>query len=224
MNKIGVLLSGCGVMDGSEIHEAVITLLALDKEGVEVVCIAPNKDQTQVINHLTNKPVNEKRNMLIEAARIARGNIKDLSKVSVDEIDALILPGGFGAACNLSNFASKGESVEVLPEVETFLKELHKKKKPIGAICIAPNLIAKVFGNTKVKLTIGTDEDTAQKLEAMGANHINKKVDEIVIDETNNIVTTPAYMLAKGPKEVEAGITKLVKAIVKLASSTHVGV
>ena len=216
MYKIGVLLSGCGVMDGSEIHEAVITLLALDKEGMEYICIAPNKEQTQVINHLTNQPVNEKRNILIESARIARGNIKDIKNIKANELDALIMPGGFGAACNLSSFAKDGANTKVLPEVESFLKELHKLKKPIGAICIAPNLVAKIFGKDAVEITIGTDKNTSSALEQMGAKHINKNVDEIVIDTKNLIVTTPAYMLGKGPKEVEAGITKLVKAIGEL--------
>ena len=220
MYKIGVLLSGCGVMDGSEIHEAVITLLAIDKEGMEYVCIASDKDQTQVINHLTNKPQNEKRNMLIESARIARGNVKDLKKVNPNDFDAIIMPGGFGAACNLSNFAQAGENAQVLPEVESFLKEVHKLKKPIGGICIAPNIIAKVFGSEKPQLTIGTDESTVQKLEQMGAKHISKKADEIVIDEKNLFVTTPAYMLAKGPKEVESGIMKLVKAVAELIKAS----
>ena len=214
--KIGVLLSGSGVMDGSEIHEAVLTLLAIDKEGMEAVCIAPNLNQTRVINHLTNKPMDEKRNILIESARIARGQIKDLKDIKVNDIDALIMPGGFGAACNLSTFASDGKNSKVLSEVESFLRELHKNKKPIGAICIAPNILANVFEKENVQLTIGTDQNTASALEAMGAKHINKNVDEIVIDEKNQIVTTPAYMLGKGPKEVEAGISKLVKAIVKM--------
>ena len=213
MYKIGVLLSGCGVMDGSEIHEAVITMLAIDKEGMQYICLAPNKDQSQVINHLTNKPVNEKRNMLIESARIARGNIKDLSSVDPKDFDAIIMPGGFGAACNLSSFAQEGENAKVLPEVENFLREAHKLKKPIGAICIAPNIIAKVFGSESPTITIGTDESAAKKLESMGARHINKKADEVVADEKNLFVTTPAYMLAKGPKELEAGIEKLVKKI-----------
>ena len=227
MYKVGVLLSGCGVMDGSEIHEAVITLLALDKEGIEYICMAPNKEQSQVINHLTNQPQNEKRNMLIESARIARGNIKDLSTVNPKDFDAIILPGGFGAACNLSTFANEGIDAKVLPEVEKFLSETHKLRKPIGAICIAPNIIAKIFGTKTVGafhetpiITIGTDESTAQKLEQMGAVHINKSADDIVIDEENLFVSTPAYMLAKGPKEVEAGITKLVKAIVELIKRT----
>ena len=223
MYKVGVLFSGCGVMDGSEIHEAVITLLALDKEGIEYICIAPDKEQTQVINHITNQPQNEKRNILVESARIARGNIKDIKNIKPDEIDALIMPGGFGAACNLSSFAKDGANAQIIPEVENLLKELHKLKKPIGAICIAPNILARVFGKAAVGavhetpvLTIGNDKNTAGALEQMGAKHINKNADEIVIDKKNLIVTTPAYMLGKGPKEVEAGITKLVKAIAQL--------
>ncbi len=218
MHKIGVLLSGSGVMDGSEIHEAVITLLAIDREKCTSVCMAPNKEQSQVINHLTNKPENEKRNMLTESARIARGNIKDINSINPKELDAVILPGGFGAACNLSTFAKDGANLTVLPEVENFLLEMYKLKKPIGAICIAPNMISKVFGNKHVELTIGNDSGTAQKLEQMGAKHINKKANEIVIDNENLIVTTPAYMLAKGPAEVETGITKLVKAILEMIS------
>ena len=217
MTKIGVLLSGCGVMDGSEIHEAVITLLAIDREGAEAVCMAPNKDQTQVINHLTNQAQNEKRNMLVEAARIARGKIKDIKDVNENDIDAVILPGGFGAACNLSTFNKDGSNAKVLEEVAAFLKKMHNLKKPIGAICIAPNIIAKVFGDKKVEITIGNDRRTANKLEKMGAVHINKNVHEAAIDYKNLIVTTPAYMLAKSPKELEPGIVKLVKAVIELS-------
>ena len=220
MHKIAVLLSGSGVMDGSEIHESVLTLLALDKEGLEYICAAPNKDQSQVINHITNQPQNEKRNMLVESARIARGKIKDIKDLNPKEIDAVILPGGFGAACNLSSFANNGSNAKVLPEVESFLKEMHKLKKPIGAICIAPVILGKIFGLQNVEITIGNDEGTAKALEAMGAKHLNKPADDIVIDNKNLIVTTPAYMLAKGPKEVEAGVSKLVKAIVKMIADT----
>ena len=223
MYKIGVLFSGCGVMDGSEIHEAVITLLAIDREGMQYQCIAPNKDQPQVINHITNQPTNEKRNMLVEAARVARGNIKDLSSVNPKDFDAIIMPGGFGAACNLTTFAKDGVNAKVLPEVESFLTEFHKLRKPIGAICIAPVVLAKIFGDPLVEachgkplLTIGNDKNTASTLVQMGAKHIDKNADEIVIDEKNLFVSTPAYMLAKGPKELEIGITKLVKAICKL--------
>ena len=220
MYKIGVLLSGCGVMDGSEIHEAVLTLLAIDKEGMQYQCIAPNKDQPQVINHITNQPTNEKRNMLVEAARIARGNIKDLSSVNPKDFDAIIMPGGFGAACNLTTFAKDGVNAKVLPEVESFLTEFHKLRKPIGAICIAPNIIATIFGKESVEITIGNDKNTASILVQMGAKHLDKNADEIVIDKKNLIITTPAYMLAKGPKELEVGITKLVKAICELVKSS----
>ncbi|MBI1858788.1 MAG: isoprenoid biosynthesis glyoxalase ElbB [Candidatus Melainabacteria bacterium] len=224
MARVGVLLSGCGVMDGSEIHESVLALLAIDKAGLEAMCIAPNKEQTQVINHITNKPEKEKRNILIESARIARGNIKDLSQVNANDIDALVMPGGFGAACNLSSFATEGQNAKVLPEVEKFLKELHKQNKPIGAICIAPNILAKVFGDKNIKLTIGSDENTAKALEAMGAKHVNKKVNEIVVDEKNMLVTTPAYMLGKGPKEVEEGINLLIQELVKLMEKSTLSI
>lgn len=212
--KVGVLLSGCGVMDGSEIHESVLTLLAIEKEGMEAVCIAPNKEQTQVINHLTNKPTDEKRNILIESARIARGNIKDIKEVSSKDIDALVLPGGFGAALNLSSFGKDGEKATVLPEVETLLNSVHNDKKPIGAICIAPNIIAKLFKGAEI--TIGNDKDTASKLETMGAKHVDKCVNEVVIDKERLIVSTPAYMLGKNLVEVEEGISNLVKEISNL--------
>lgn len=220
MHKIGVLLSGCGVMDGSEIHESVIALMAIDKEKAQAICMAPDKNQNQVINHLTNSPMNEKRNMLIESARIARGNIKNIKDINPFDLDAVILPGGFGAACNLSSFGSDGEKAIILPEVEDFLIKIHKLRKPIGAICIAPNIIGKLFGSEKVEITIGNDQETASKLEKMGAKHISKKVNEIVIDNKNLVVTTPAYMLAKGPAELEEGITQLVKAIIGLIKNT----
>lgn len=219
MYKIGVLLSGSGVMDGSEIHEAVITLLAIDKEKCQSICIAPDKEQSQVINHLTNKPQDEKRNILVESARIARGNIKEIKDINPKELDAVIMPGGFGAALNLSSFAEDGSNATVLPEVEDFLTKMHRLKKPIGAICIAPNILAKVFGKENIEITIGNDTSTAQKLEQMGAKHINKKADEILIDSKNLIVSTPAYMLAKGPAEIEIGITKLVKSIIEMIKS-----
>lgn len=219
MPKIAVLLSGCGVMDGSEIHESVLTLLAIDKEGFEHECFAPNKEQPKVVNHLTNKLENEKRNMLIEAARIARGRIRDVKELNPNDFEAIILPGGFGAACNLSTFAKDGSHATVLPEVEKVLIEFHKQKKPIGAMCIAPNILAKIFGNSDVELTIGNDTSTARKLEDMGAKHINKNADDILVDSKNFIVTTPAYMVGTSLKEIEVGITKLVKSVTQLAKS-----
>lgn len=215
--KIGVLLSGCGVNDGSEIHEAVLTLLAIEKEGCEAVCFAPNINQTQVINHYTGKPENEKRNILVESARIARGNIKDIKDVNINELEAVILPGGFGAALNLSSFGMEGSKSTVQSDVEIFLKNFHKLKKPIGAICIAPNILANIFGELKPQITIGNDKETASTLETMGACHINKSVNEIVIDDKNLFVSTPAYMLGKSIKDIEEGINNLVKAIVQIS-------
>lgn len=216
--KIGVVLSGCGVMDGSEIHEAVLTLLAIDRAGAEALCMAPNADQTDVINHLTNQPMKEKRNILAEAARIARGKIRDIKSVKSNEIDALIFPGGYGAAKNLCDFASKGKDASVHPDIAHLVSNMIQAKKPIGAICIAPAIMATVFrGKKKVRLTIGTDPATAGQLEAMGAQHENCPVREFVVDKENKVVTTPAYMLAQRISEASEGIEKLVKSVIQLA-------
>ena len=219
--KIGVVLSGCGVFDGSEIHEAVLTLLAIDKAGAEAVCLAPNMDQTDVINHLTNASMKEKRNVLVEAARIARGKIKDITSVSSKELDALIFPGGYGAAKNLCDFASKGKEATVHPDVAHLLSNMTQARKPIGAICIAPALLAAIYkGKKKVRLTIGTDAQTAKHLTDMGAEHEACPVREFVVDHESRLVTTPAYMLAKRISEAAEGIEKLVKAVIELASET----
>jgi enhancing lycopene biosynthesis protein 2 len=216
--KIGVLLSGCGVNDGSEIHEATLTLYFLDKQGAEIVYMAPDKDQLDVINHVTESPMAEKRNVLLESARIARGNIVDVKTVKSDAIDGIILPGGFGAAKNLCTFATDGPDCRVDENVARLLRELQGKKKPIGALCIAPALIARLFGpELAPELTIGNDPATAAALQKMGAKHKNAKVDEIVVDEKNRIVTTPCYMLGPGIKEVGAGVEKLVAKIMDMA-------
>jgi len=193
-------------------------LLAIDKAGHEALCIAPNKDQMHTINHLTNEPTQEKRNTLIEAARIARGQIQDIQNVSEDAIDALIFPGGFGAAKNLCNFATDGDKCVADPDVEKLLKAVHAQKKPIGAICIAPALIARVIGEG-VELTIGNDAPTAQALESMGAKHEDCPVTEFKVDEQNNIVSTPAYMLAQSIHEAAQGIEKLVNKVIELAQA-----
>ncbi len=218
--KIGILLHGCGVFDGSEIHESVLTLLFLEKAGVESVCISINKPQLHVVDHITGHVAEGvKRNIMEESARIARGKIRDLKTVSVDEIDGLIIPGGFGVAKNLCDFVVKGENCSVEPEVENFLKELHSKRKPIGAICIAPALVAKIFGkDIKPRLTIGNDQSTADKINKMGAEHIECPVNNFVVDEKYKIVTTPAYMLGPGIKDIAEGIEGLVKAVVELAT------
>jgi enhancing lycopene biosynthesis protein 2 len=214
--KVGVLLSGCGVFDGSEIHEAVLTLLALDKAGAEIVCMAPDMDQFHVINHLTQEETKEKRNVLVESARIARGKIKNLKDVKASDLDALIMPGGMGAAKNLSNFALQGADAQVNPEVKRLLNEMVSAAKPIGAICIAPATLTKALSDKKPQVTIGNDLNTAQAIEKMGGEHKNCSVDMIHVDENNNIVSTPAYMLGPGIKDIAVGIEKLVNKVVSM--------
>ncbi len=214
--KVGVLLSGCGVYDGSEIHEAVLTLLALDKAGASVVCMAPNVEQMHVVDHLSGKPTDEKRNVLVESARIARGEIKDLKEMTAADMDAVILPGGFGAAKNLSDFAIKGPDASVHPEVERILKEMVAAGKPIGAICIAPATLVRAISENKPEVTVGNDLNTAQNIEKMGGAHVERTVYEIHVDEKNKVVTTPAYMLGPGIKDVAAGIEKLVDQVVSM--------
>ncbi len=216
--RIGVVLSGCGVYDGAEIHEAVITLLALDRLGAEVVACAPDRPQMHVIDHVKGEPVEgETRNVLVEASRIVRGEITDVAKVDADSLDAVILPGGFGAAKNLCDFAVKGPDCDVDAGVAKLIGAIHAAGKPIGAICIAPAVIAKVLGDKAPTLTIGDDADTAAGLEKLGARHQEQKVDEICFDETNKIVSTPAYMCAKSISEAASGIEKLVFAVYEMA-------
>jgi enhancing lycopene biosynthesis protein 2 len=214
--KIGVLLSGCGVFDGAEIHEAVLTLLFLDRAGASAVCMAPNVEQFHVIDHLKQHETDEKRNVLVESARIARGEIQDLASVKADDIDALIIPGGFGAAKNLSNFAVKGPDAIVQPEVQRLLEEMMSQTKPIGALCIAPATVVRAVGNRKPEVTIGNDVGTAAGITTMGGVHIDCAVDDICVDDKNKIVTTPAYMLGPGIKDIAAGIEKLVNKILSM--------
>lgn len=219
MKKVAVILSGCGVYDGTEIHESVLTLLALDRAQAQVICAAPDIFQLHVVNHFTGQPVpNEKRNVLVESARIARGAIVALSQLKLDEIDAIILPGGFGAAKNLCDFAVAAEKYQVNPEVAKVLRLAHQMGKPIGFICIAPAIAAKVFGTEKVEFTIGTDKATAAILQSSGAKHIPCKVHEVAVDRRLKIVTTPAYMLAQRITEAEAGINKLVQTVLEMVN------
>jgi enhancing lycopene biosynthesis protein 2 len=218
--KVGVILSGCGVYDGSEIHEAVITLLAIDRAGAEAVCMAPNIDQMHVINHLSGSPAEgETRNVLVESARIARGNIKDIAEISADDFDALILPGGFGAAKNLCDFAVNGPDCNVNPEVARLVQETVAAQKPLAAVCIAPALLAKVLGPiNSPALTIGTDAGTAGAVNKMGARHIDCPVKEAVVDRDNKIVSSPAYMLAGSIGEAAAGIEKTVQELIGMTA------
>lgn len=210
--KIAVILSGCGMMDGSEIHEAVCTLLNLDKQKIEYQCFAPDINQSKVVNHATRETVSTSRNILEEAARIARGNIKNSTEFNTIDFDAVIFPGGSGAVTNLI------QNGQVLPEIFQIITDCYESKMPIGAICIAPMLIAKVLGHNGITLTIGNDTKVATAIEQTGAHHKNCSADDIIIDKQNLIVSTPAYMLAKSIKEVDGGISKLVKAIASLGS------
>ena len=214
--KIGVVLSGCGVRDGSEIHEAVLTLLAIDRNDAEAVCMAPNIEVPET-NHLTMQETGARRNVLVESARIARGKIRDIKDVRAADLDAVIFPGGFGAAKNLCNFAEKGAAATIQPDVARLLKEMAAAKKPIGAICIAPVVIAATLGKEYApQVTIGTDAGTAAAIAETGSLHQECPVSEFVVDKKNKIVSTPAYMLAEHISEAAEGIEKAVKAVIDL--------
>ena len=220
MVKVGVVFSGCGFLDGSEIHESVLTLMHLHRHGVEVVCMAPRGPQRHVVDHLAGQVVDGSRDMLVEAARLARGHIVDLATVDATQLDAVILPGGFGAAKNLCDFAFQGAAATPHPEVARLLQQMHAAKKPIGAICIAPAVVACVLGRTAhPTLTIGDDAGTAAALVQMGAQHRACTVTECVVDEAQRIVTTPAYMFEAKVHEVAAGIGKLVDAVMGLLAA-----
>ncbi len=219
MPKIGVILSGCGVYDGSEIHESVFTLVALDRAGAEIVMMAPDIDQMHVINHLTGEPVEgETRNVLVESARIARGNVVDIKSISTDDLDAIVLPGGFGAAKNLCDFAVKGADCDIVPEVSELIQAMHKAGKPIVAVCIAPAVAIKSLtdGGINPTVTIGTDQDTASALESMGGTHEDQDVRGVTIDEANKVITSPAYMLGQSISEVADGIENTIDELVKM--------
>lgn len=218
--KVGVLLSGCGFLDGSEIHEAVLTMLHLDRAGAQIVAIAPRGPQAGVMNHATHEPMpGARRDILEESARIARGKIRELAEVRARDLDALILPGGFGAAKNLSDFATKGAAAKVHPEVARLLGEMLDARKPIGAVCIAPATLAAAAKQKGVHptLTIGDDKSTAAALVQLGAKHEACPVTGFVVDEANKIVSTPAYMYDARISEVDQGIGKLVQAVLGMA-------
>ena len=212
-HRVGVLLSGCGYLDGAEIHEAVCTLLALDEAGADVLCMAPDIE-CNVVDHVSGHETGETRNVLAESARIARGQIRDVASVSASDVDALILPGGYGVAKNLSDFAVKGADMTVQKDVERLVRAVHEAGKPIGAICIAPAVISRLIPG--VSLTIGNDAGTAAALESMGTKHCDCPVTEFVIDEDNKVVSTPAYMLGPWIKDVHQGIARCVKEVLAL--------
>lgn len=214
MKKFAVVLSGCGVFDGAEIHEATLSLLAIAKQGCSYEIFAPDMNQHHVINHLTGKEMEETRNVLVESARIARGSIHDLKQFKPEDYDGLLFPGGFGAAKNLSTWAFNGADASVLPEVEEAIKGMVKLGKPVGALCISPVIMAKVLGD--VNLTIGDDEGTIDALESLGTSHVYTTHGEVVLDTDHNLVTTPCYMLDATINQIEEGANNIVDAMIKL--------
>ena len=224
--KIGVLLSGNGVFDGSEIHESVFTLLAIDENNAEAVCFAPNIDQHHVLNHITGDEMEESRNVLVESARIARGNIRDLKEITAEDIDALVLPGGFGAAKNLTKWAFEGPDGEILPDVKRIINEMVHHGKPVCGLCMGPTVIAKALEGSGVKasLTVGSTEAASPYeidaisagMEKTGATAIMKKVTEIMVDESNKIVTAPCYMMEATISQIRNNIKMAIDKTIEL--------
>lgn len=214
MKEIAVVLAGCGVYDGAEIHEATLTLLAIARQGAKYQCFAPDIEQAHVVNHLTGKVMPEKRNVLVEAARIARGNVKPLADYTAENYDALIFPGGFGVAKNLCTFAFDGVKCNVNPDVEKAVRSTAVAEKPIGALCISPVLMARIL--TEVEVTIGDEEATAEAIENMGATHINSTHGQIVFDEKYKLITTPCYMLDASIDQIADGADNLVRKILEI--------
>jgi enhancing lycopene biosynthesis protein 2 len=226
--KIGVVLSGCGVYDGSEVHEAVLTLLALDQMGAEAVCLAPDRPQYHVVNHLTGQEMPEPRNVLVEAARIARGNIRPLGAVTAAELDGLALPGGFGAAKNLTTWALAGPDGDILPEVAQLVRDMVRLSKPIAAVCIAPAVVAKALQGTEVhpKLTVGTTAAaspydiaaTSAALAAAGAEPVMTDPTGVLVDDANNIISSPCYMMENSIAQVYEGIEKTIGKLLEMVT------
>jgi enhancing lycopene biosynthesis protein 2 len=215
MKKFAVILSGCGNKDGAEIHESVLTLWAIHKHGAQYQCFAPDIEQYHVLNFISGREMHEKRNVLVESARIARGNIKDLKTYKAADYDGLIMPGGLGVAKNLSTFAFDGADCAVNKDVERAVKETAAMKKPIGALCIAPAIVARILGD--IIVTIGNDSGTATALARMGARHEQTSHGEITIDKEHRVVTTPCYMLDARVDQIGAGAENLVKAVIAMA-------
>ncbi|MED5330449.1 MAG: isoprenoid biosynthesis glyoxalase ElbB [Planctomycetota bacterium] len=217
MVKVAVVLSGCGYLDGAEIHESVLTAYFLEREGAEVCYVAPDIDQMHVVNHQTGEVAEgESRNVLVESARISRGSVISAEEFDVSQVDAVVLPGGFGAAKNLSSFATEGAECTVDGNVENMLRTAHAAGQPIGAVCIAPALVGRVLGKGHPSLTVGNDSGTVEALETLGARHVDHGVEEIEVDRDQRIVSTPAYMLGPGITDVARGIEALCKEVVAM--------
>jgi len=217
MPRIAVLLSGCGNRDGSELHESVSAVIAIDMKGWDTVFTAPDIPQSKSISHLTGQPLPE-RNALEESARIARGNIEPLGAGLLDSVDAIVIPGGQGASATLCDFSRRGASCEAHPDVAAFLKKAHEQGIPIAAMCIAPVLVARVLPG--ISVTTGTDRSTAEKIRKMGCLHVNCSPEQTHVDRLNRIVTTPGYMNANGPYEVFRGALQMMDDLEDLISSS----
>lgn len=217
MKKVAVILSGCGFLDGAEITEAISTLIAIGQQGAEYRVFAPNKEVDET-NHLTQKPTGQRRNVLQEAARIARGDIQPLEDLKASDFDALAFPGGYGAALHLCNFAQKGSGGQIDPEVARVVKEFAASRKPIAAICIAPAIMALALGSKGVNVTIGEDAGTASEIEKTGAKHQNCAVEKFVVDSVNKVITTPAYMYGTAkPHQIFEGVSGAIRELIRIA-------
>lgn len=215
--KVGLLLSGCGFQDGSEIYETVLSILALERADAEIVAMAPDAAQHDVINHRTGKSDHQVRDVLTEAARIVRGKISPVKEIAADDLDALIIPGGFGVVTNLCNWAVAGAEPWVHPEVRRIITDINAQGKPIGAMCIAPVLMSMVLGSKNPTLTIGDNKDVAEAIQSMGTKHQETTVDGIAVDEQNKIVSTSAFMQAEKALDAEAGISAMVNKVLEMA-------
>ena len=211
--KIAIIIGGCGHRDGSEIHETTMTMLAVEEHGATYQMFAPNRNQYHVLNHLDGTEMHEQRNMLVEAARIARGNILPLENFDVNQFDAVIFPGGFGVAKNFFNYAFKGVDCEVDEQIAHIIQSVHQAGKPIGALCISPVLMAKILGN--ITVTIGQDAKTARDIEQMGATNVNTSNGDVVTDKKNKIFSTPCYMLDANLVDIHEDAYNLVEAMME---------
>lgn len=218
MTKVAVILSGCGYLDGAEIRESVLSLLYLDEQGAEVQCFAPDIKQKHVINHAKGEPAEEARNVLEEAARIARSKIKPLTELDAGAFDALVIPGGFGVAKNLSDFAEKGADAAVLPDFKKAVEAFFSAGKPIGAICIAPAVVAAALKNKSITLTIGDDKDVAAAIVKLGNKHQDTPTSGYVLDEAHHVVSCSAYMREDPISEVAKGIRQVIEQVMKLSA------
>lgn len=217
--KVALILAGCGHLDGSEIREAISSLLALDQAGAQVTIFAPKITQKDVVNHYDQESLEQERDTFEEASRLARGDIHPLQELTADNFDALMIPGGFGVAKNLCTFAFDGSDCHVLPEIDSLIKDFHAEGKPIGAVCIAPALVAKVLGPHGINVTIGKHPETAQEIEKTGAIHKNCEVTEVCVDKNHKIVTSPAYMYDNADlKDVFQGVSLCVQKLLEMTA------